>query len=363
MDFGLHLGTRGAASDPDNLQALAQHAERLGFAYLGFSDHVVIARSVASRYPYNESGDWPAVSTGFCLEQITCLAYAAAVTKRIRLLTSVMVAPHRPAILAAKMLTTADRLSKGRVTLGFGVGWMAEEMAALGSPPYDKRGSASNEYIEAFRALWTEPAPSYQGEFISFRDVLFEPKPVQKPLPIWVGGEGAAARRRAGRLGDGWYPTIRNPREPLDTPAAFAAALTDVRQHAQAAGRDPASLDVAMFAPGYSLGAPQKARERRDASRSPARPERSPRTSARSRPSASATSSSGWRATTCRTTSTASRASPRRSCRWLREGGAAAARDSTAEEECVDVDDPYAQRSNLRAFQQCRARHGSSPER
>ena len=260
MDFGLHLGTRGAASDPDNLQALAQHAERLGFAYLGFSDHVVIARSVASRYPYNESGDWPAVSTGFCLEQITCLAYAAAVTKRIRLLTSVMVAPHRPAILAAKMLTTADRLSKGRVTLGFGVGWMAEEMAALGSPPYDKRGSASNEYIEAFRALWTEPAPSYQGEFISFRDVLFEPKPVQKPLPIWVGGEGAAARRRAGRLGDGWYPTIRNPREPLDTPAAFAAALADVRQHAQAAGRDPASLDVAMFAPGYSLGAPQKAR-------------------------------------------------------------------------------------------------------
>ena len=85
VDFGLHLGTRGAASDPDNLQALAQHAERLGFAYLGFSDHVVIARSVASRYPYNESGDWPAVSTGFCLEQITCLAYAAAVTKRIRL--------------------------------------------------------------------------------------------------------------------------------------------------------------------------------------------------------------------------------------------------------------------------------------
>ena len=259
MDFGLHLGTRGAAADPDNLAALAQHAEGLGFAYLGFSDHVVIGRRVASRYPYNESGDWPAVSTGFCLEQITCLAYAAAVTRRIRLLTSVMVAPHRPAILAAKMLTTADVLSKGRVTVGFGVGWMAEEMAALGSPPYDKRGAASNEYIEAFRALWTQPEPAYAGEFVSVRDILFEPKPVQKPHPpIWVGGEGSAARRRAGRLGDGWYPTIRNPRERLDTPAAFATALADVRRHAVAAGRDPATLDVAIFAPNYFLGEPMK---------------------------------------------------------------------------------------------------------
>ena len=162
MDFGLHLGTRGAASSPDNLVALAQHAERLGLAYLGFSDHVVIARSIASRYPYNESGGWPAVSTGFCLEQITCLTY----------------------------------------------------------------------------------------------------EPVQKPHPpIWIGGEGAAARRRAGRLGDGWYPTIRNPKEPLDTPAAFAAALADVRRNAEAAGRDPMAVDVAMFAPGYSLGAPQKGRD------------------------------------------------------------------------------------------------------
>src|ERR1700741_3286605 len=82
VDFGLHLGTRGAASNPDNLQALAQHAERLGLAYLGFSDHVVIARSIASRYPYSESGDWPGVATGFCLEQIGCLTFVAAITQR-----------------------------------------------------------------------------------------------------------------------------------------------------------------------------------------------------------------------------------------------------------------------------------------
>jgi probable F420-dependent oxidoreductase len=264
MDFGLHLGTRGAAAKPDDISALVKHADRLGLAYVGFSDHVVIARSIASRYPYNESGDWPGVSTGYCLDQLSCLAYAAALTQRIRLLTSVMVIPHRPAVLTAKMLATADVLSKGRVTVGVGVGWMAEEMAALGSPPYDRRGAASNEYIEAFRALWTQAAPVYQGEFVSVRDVLFEPKPMQKPHPpIWVGGEGASARRRAGRLGDGWYPTIRNPREPLDTVAAFTAALADVRRHAEAAGRDPTALDIALFAPGYRLGEPQKGRDGR----------------------------------------------------------------------------------------------------
>ncbi len=262
MDFGLHLGTRGAAAHPDNLVALAQHADALGFSYLGFSDHVVIARKIDSRYPYSESGDWPGVATGYCLEQLSCLAYAAAVTKRIRLLTSVMVIPHRPAVLTAKTLATIDVLSKGRVTVGVGVGWMAEEMAALGSPPYEQRGAASNEYIRAFRTLWRDEKPAFDGRHVKFQDIMFEPKPVQRPgLPIWVGGEGAAARKRAGELGDGWYPTIRNPKEPLADPAAFAAALADVRRHASAAGRDPQTIDVAMFAPGYSLGAPQKDRD------------------------------------------------------------------------------------------------------
>ncbi len=262
MDFGLHLGTRGAAAHPDNLVRIAQHADGLGLAYLGFSDHVVIARTIDSRYPYNETGDWPGVATGFCLEQLSCLAYAAAITQNIRLLTSVMVVPHRPAVLTAKTLATIDVLSKGRVTVGVGVGWMAEEMAALGSPPYDRRGAASNEYIRAFRKLWTEETPSLDGEFVKFRDIMFEPKPVQRPgPPIWVGGEGTAAQKRAAQLGDGWYPTIRNPKEPLDDPARFAVALADMHRHAAAAGRDPAALDVAIFAPGYSLGDPQKNRD------------------------------------------------------------------------------------------------------
>lgn len=261
MDFGLHLGTRGAAAHPDNLARIAQHADGLGLAYLGFSDHVVIARSIDSRYPYNETGDWPGVATGFCLEQLSCLAYAAAITKRIRLLTSVMVLPHRPPVLTAKTLATVDVLSKGRVTVGVGVGWMREEIEALGSaPPFDRRGAASNEYIRAFRTMWTEERPDFDGEFVKVGNIMFEPKPAQSPgPPIWVGGEGRAARRRAATLGDGWYPTIRNPKEPLDDPRRLAAALSDMQGHAHAAGRKPGDIDVAIFAPNYALGEPQKA--------------------------------------------------------------------------------------------------------
>ncbi len=142
MQFGLHLGTRGVATRPEGIREMARHCEAMGLSHLGFSDHVVIARSVDSRYPYNESGRWPARDTGICLEQITTIAFAAAVTERIRLVTSVMVLPYRPPVLAAKMLATADVLSKGRLVVGAGIGWMAEEMVVLGGPGYQNRVEA-----------------------------------------------------------------------------------------------------------------------------------------------------------------------------------------------------------------------------
>ena len=133
------------------------------------------------------------------------------------------------------------------------VGWLAEEMTALGAPPYEKRGAASDEYVHAFRALWSGNEPNFEGTFVRTRDVVFEPKPVQQPgPPIWVGGEGPAARRRAGRIGDGWYPTIRNPREPLDTAEAVAAGIADVRKHAEAAGRDSSSISIAVHRPTFA---------------------------------------------------------------------------------------------------------------
>ncbi len=255
MDFGLHVGTRGAAATPEGLQVIARRAEAAGLATLGFNDHVVVTGTVDSRYPYSDSGVWPAADTGACLEQLMTIAHVAAVTERIRLLTSVMVLPHRAPVLAAKMLATADVLSNGRLTVGVGIGWMAEEMAALGAPPYARRAQASEEYIAAFRTLWTQARPRFEGEFIAFDDILFAPKPVQRPHPpIWVGGEGGPARRRAGILGDGWYPVIANPRVPLTTPESYAAALAEIRRYAADAGRDPSALDTGLFVPWYALG-------------------------------------------------------------------------------------------------------------
>lgn len=256
MDFGLHIGTRGPGATSEGLKAIAQKCETSGYTTLGFNDHVITTNVVDSKYPYSETGIWPAADKGTCLDQLMTIGFVAGVTTRLRLLTSVMVLPHRAPVLAAKMLATADVLSNGRLTIGVGIGWMAEEMAALQSPPYDQRATASEDYIGAFKALWTQEVSNYEGDFISFQNVLFDPKPKQSPHPpIWVGGEGKPARRRAGELGDGWYPVIANPRLQLDTPDAYAQALSDVKRHAEAAGRDPESLDTAMFVPWYKLDA------------------------------------------------------------------------------------------------------------
>ena len=203
MDFGLHLGTRGAAGTPDGLQAIARCAEAAGLAWLGFNDHVIVGGAVASRYPYSDSGAWPAADTGECLEQLMTVAHVAAVTTRIRLLTSVMVLPHRPPVLAAKMLATADVLSKGRLTVGVGIGWMAEEMAALQSPPYARRAAASAEYIAAFRALWGEARPALRGRIRVVRRPVVRAEAGAEAVSADMGGGrrrgGAAARGDPGR--------------------------------------------------------------------------------------------------------------------------------------------------------------------
>ncbi len=258
MKFGMHLGVRGPAADPDNLIEIAQAAEALGFEHLGFSDHVAIAAKVGSPYPYTADGRWFAEDSGECLEQISTLCFVAAATQRIRLLTSVMVLGHRPTLLAAKMLATADVLSKGRLTVGVGVGWMAEEMALLGAPPFAQRGAAADEAILAFRELWMAARPKFEGRHVAFDQVLFAPKPTQAPHPpIWVGSESAPARRRAGRLGDGWYPVCNNPKARFDTPARYAAGLADVRQAAEAAGRDPQALAAGLYVIWHTLAGPQ----------------------------------------------------------------------------------------------------------
>jgi alkanesulfonate monooxygenase SsuD/methylene tetrahydromethanopterin reductase-like flavin-dependent oxidoreductase (luciferase family) len=136
---------------------------------------------------------------------------------------------------------------------------MREEFEALGSPPFEKRGAVCNEYIRVFRELWTQDNPAFEGAYSRFANIMFAPKPVQKPHPpIWTGGESPAALRRAGKLADGWYPFTQDVNVPLGSPEQFAACAARVKQHAQEAGRDPASLDLVYPAGWYNDQEPQR---------------------------------------------------------------------------------------------------------
>ena len=251
MSFGVNLMTRGITGNPEGLLAMARQAEALGLDHVTANDHIVVPNHVASRYPYTATGEWPGARAGECLEQITVLGFLAAATSRIRLVTSVMVVPQRPAVLAAKALATVDVLSNGRLTVGIGVGWLDEEFRAVGAPPFAKRGVVTDEFLAAFHELWTSAAPRFAGAHVAFDDIRFEPKPVQKPRPpIWVGGESEAALRRVARLGDGWYPVGNNPREPLDTPERYAESRKRLEAEVAKAGRDPRTIAQAYLAPG-----------------------------------------------------------------------------------------------------------------
>ena len=259
MDFGVNLLTRGITGNPEGLLAMARQAEALGFDHVTANDHIVVPNRIASRYPYTATGEWPGARAGECLEQVTVLGFLAAATSRIRLVTSVMVVPQRPAVLAAKALATVDVLSNGRLTVGIGVGWMDEEFHAVGAPPFGKRGVVTDEFLAAFHELWTSAAPRFAGAHVAFDDIRFEPKPVQKPQPpIWVGGESDAALRRVARLGDGWYPVGSNPQEPLDTPERYAEKRKRLEEEVSKAGRDPRTIAQAYLGPGRCQPAEQK---------------------------------------------------------------------------------------------------------
>mgnify|MGYP003300773414 CR=1 FL=1 len=246
MKFGLHFGSRGVAGEPDSLKAIAQKAEALGYEHFGMSDHVIVATEVDRAYPYSASGKFFAQDTGVSLEQVTALSFVAAVTSKIRLLTSVLVLPHRHPVLAAKMLATVDVLSKGRLTAGVGVGWMREEFEALNITDFDARGRVTDEYIQVMKELWTKGRASFHGEFIDFTDAAADPKPVQQPHPpIWIGGESMPAIRRTAALGDTWYPFGSNPKFRMDTSETFVARRDKLFAEAERLDRDPTSIGLA----------------------------------------------------------------------------------------------------------------------
>jgi len=262
MQYGFSPPVSGPLSSPDNLARIAAEGEAIGYDYATISDHVVIPRDIEAKYPYSDTGEFPGRSRGDRHEQLTAVAFVAGRTSRLRLVTSVTVVPHRPAVLLAKMLATIDVLSKGRLVFGIGAGWMREEFEALGVPPFPERGAVTDEYLNACRELWTNDNPRFEGRYVKFDNILFEPKPLQKPYPpIWVGGESGPALRRTAKLGDGWYPIGTNPQHRLDTMKRFQGGVERLRRLTREAGRDPSKMALAYRISAWGGALPARAND------------------------------------------------------------------------------------------------------
>ena len=234
MKFGVFLPVSGRAASRETLMQAAREAEALGYDSVWAADRVVMPWKINTAYPYSKEATFIVPPDRPFFDTLTCLAFLAGCTEKIQLGMSVMVLPYRHPLYWARIATTIDELSRGRFVLGVGVGWMEEEFAAMGAP-FKKRGRVSDEQLTLLKQLWTEEHTTFTVEFYRVDDIAFNPKPFQKPrLPIWVGGEGKAAQRRAGMFGDAWFPYFVRI-----TPKEIATRFDNVRRYARGAGRQP----------------------------------------------------------------------------------------------------------------------------
>jgi probable F420-dependent oxidoreductase len=238
MDFGVHLPQLGRKVDRQSIMGFAQEAERLGCHSVWVSDHLCWPAEIVSQYPYSDDGSFAPASDIGWLEALSTLAFVAGCTDRIRLGTTVLILPYRPPLQTAKQLAAIDVLSNGRLILGAGVGWMREEAELLGMP-WDRRGARSDEQLAIFRHVWSEKTPAFDGTFYRFPEIGFEPKPVQDPLPIWIGGSSPSAFRRAARFGQAFHAAFQPKEVVADEWAQVQAACAEF-------GRDPAELSLSL---------------------------------------------------------------------------------------------------------------------
>jgi probable F420-dependent oxidoreductase len=215
------------------LAQAAIQAETLGFNSVWTADRIIIPWKIATAYPYSSDQQFIVPPDRPFLEPLACLAFLAGQTQRIDLGMSVLVLPYRHPLYWAKIAVTIDRLSKGRLVMGIGVGWMEEEFKALGVA-FRERGGIADEQLRILQELWVEERCSFAGRHYQFEDVAFAPKPVHGKIPIWVGGEGRRAQRRAGEFGDAWFPYFVNIR-----PGELSSRFENVRLWAVRAKRDP----------------------------------------------------------------------------------------------------------------------------
>ena len=234
MKFAIAFANTGPFCEPEAAVRFARAAEAAGFESLWTVEHVVVPANYESPYPYSESGKMPGRDDFPIPDPLVWLSYLASATTTIRLATGILILAQRQPVVVAKEIATLDYLSGGRVELGVGVGWLREEFDALGVS-FEDRGRRTDEYIGALRTLWSEKEASFEGEYCSFSKCISEPKPLRGTVPIHVGGHSEMAARRAGRLGDGFFP-VEGDHDSLRH--LFDVARTSAQQH----GRNPDDL-------------------------------------------------------------------------------------------------------------------------
>ena len=243
MQFGIIPPVRtGVTADPAWMTSFVRHAEACGFESVVLVEHAVVISDYQSTYPYASSGRMPLPDDCRIPDPLDLMAYLAAVTDTITLATGVLVAPNHQAVVLAKRIATVDVLSRGRVRMCLGVGWMDEELRATGADPRS-RGRRTDETVAALRTLWSDAGPEgadFDGEFFSFHQAHSFPKPVRPGgVPIHIGGHSEAAARRAGRIGDGFQPL------GLDD-ELLELRLVELAKAAEEAGRDPATIELSL---------------------------------------------------------------------------------------------------------------------
>lgn len=244
MKFGIIFANTGPFADGAAAAAMASAAEEAGFESLWTVEHVVVPSGYQSQYPYDESGKMPGGEDFDIPDPLIWLSWVASATSTIRLATGILILPQRNPVVLAKELATLDHLSGGRMELGIGVGWLEEEFDAIGVP-FRERGKRTDDHVAAMRALWSQEKASHHSEFTDFDDCISRPRPPGGAIPIHVGGHTDIAARRAGRLGDGFFPG-------KGTPQDLARSFDLVRDTAEQHGRDPDAIE--FTAGGATIG-------------------------------------------------------------------------------------------------------------
>ena len=238
MDFGVMFANTGPFATAEGATTIARAAEEAGFESIWTVEHVVVPAGYESTYPYSRTGRMPGPETTPIADPLIWLTWAAAHTTTLHVGTGILILPQRNPVVLAKACATLDVLSGGRLRLGVGVGWLEEEFTVIGVP-FEGRGRRAEEYVAAMRALWDDESASYAGAHVAFTDAISRPAPVHGRVPVIVGGHSDAAARRAGRIGDGFFPGKGDN-------ARLAELFTIMRQAAEDAGRDPAAIECTV---------------------------------------------------------------------------------------------------------------------